>query len=122
MHDHRQPPIEDQPPSIPNDSTPVWELVIEDMRQRDLVGRERYGTPLQTMNGRDQLVDAYQEGLDFVVYIRAAIEERRQWKEATPPLRVMDDGSSCWCLASEDIPHDGWIHAPVCKALRALLR
>lgn len=68
--------VVDQPPPIPNESRPVWELVIEDMKERDHVGRARYGTPLQTNNGRDALVDAYQEALDLVVYLRQAIEER----------------------------------------------
>ena len=66
----------DQPPPTPNAGRPVWELVIEDMRERDRVGRARYGTPLQTHNGRNALVDAYQEALDLVVYLRQAIEER----------------------------------------------
>lgn len=66
----------DQPPPKPNDGRPVWDLVVEDMRQRDQVGRQRYGTPLQTHNGRDALMDAYQEALDLVVYLRQAIEER----------------------------------------------
>lgn len=60
----------------PNDSRPVWELVIEDMRARDHLGRERYGTPLQAHNGRDALQDAYEEALDLSVYLRQAIEER----------------------------------------------
>ena len=68
--------IGDQPPPVPNASRPVWDLVIEDMKERDHVGRQRYGTPLQTHNGRDALVDAYQEALDLVVYLRQAIEER----------------------------------------------
>lgn len=68
--------IEDQPPPTRNESTPIWDLVISDMRKRDSVGRERYGTPLQANNGRDALVDAYQEALDLVVYLRQAIEER----------------------------------------------
>jgi len=68
--------IEDQPSPIPKETIPVWDLVIEDMKQRDKVGRERYGTPLQTFNGRDALIDAYQEALDLVVYLRQAIEER----------------------------------------------
>ena len=36
-----------------------------------------HGTPLQAHNGRDPLVDAYQEALDLAVYLRQAIEERR---------------------------------------------
>lgn len=68
--------IQDQPAPRPSDHSGVWPLVIEDMRGRVVIGRERYGTPLQHHNGRDALVDAYQEGLDLVVYLRQAIEER----------------------------------------------
>lgn len=68
--------IEDQPPPVHNESRPIWDLVIEDMTTRNTVGIERYGTPLQAHNGRDALVDAYQEALDLVVYLRQAIEER----------------------------------------------
>lgn len=53
----------------------IHDLAIADMRERDRVGRERYGTPLTAHNGRDQLVDGYQEALDLAVYLRAAIEE-----------------------------------------------
>lgn len=66
----------EQPTPVGNSSTPVWELVITDMRERDNVGRQRYGTPLQANNGRDALIDAYQEALDLAVYLRQAIEER----------------------------------------------
>lgn len=68
--------IDDEPTPQPNTSTPIWDLVIADMRERDHVGRQRYGTPLQANNGRDALIDAYQEALDLVVYLRQAIEER----------------------------------------------
>lgn len=68
--------IIDQPPPIPTPGKPIWELVVADMQERDRVGRARYGTPLQAHNGRDALVDAYQEALDLVVYLRQAIEER----------------------------------------------
>lgn len=72
--------ITDQPPPQQNDSTPIWELVIADMHERDHVGRQRYGTPLQANNGRDALIDAYQEALDLVVYLRQLIEERNVTK------------------------------------------
>jgi hypothetical protein len=68
--------IADQPPPEANDGPAVWDLVIADMRERDHVGRARYGTPLQPFNGRDALVDAYQEALDLCVYLRQAIHER----------------------------------------------
>lgn len=70
--------IQDQPAPIPNDDVAVWDLVIADMQERDQIGRERYGTPLQVDNGRDHLVDAYQEALDLVVYLRTEIERRRR--------------------------------------------
>ena len=75
--------VVDQPPPVANTSTPIWDFVIEDMRQRDHVGRQRYGTPLQAGNGRDALVDAYQEALDLVVYLKQAIVER----DAARPVR-----------------------------------
>lgn len=65
-----------EPAPVQTDETPVWDLVIADMRERDNEGRRKYGTPLQASNGRDHLVDAYQEALDLCVYLRAAIERR----------------------------------------------
>ncbi len=65
-----------EPDPIPNEKTPVWELVIADMRERDASGRAKYGVPLQPFNGRKALVDAYQEQLDFVVYMRQALYEQ----------------------------------------------
>jgi hypothetical protein len=53
----------------------VEDLVAVDMRGRDIVGRERYGTKLQANNGRDALRDAYEEGLDRTVYKRQALDE-----------------------------------------------
>lgn len=89
--------FEDQPPPIAQpDIRPTWELVIADLqklepavretreviemvisdaRERDRVGRERYGVPLTPRNGRDSIVDAYQEALDLVVYLRNEMEE-----------------------------------------------
>jgi hypothetical protein len=53
----------------------VRDLLRGDMLERDRIGRERYGTPLKTHNGRNHLVDAYQEMLDALVYLRAEIDE-----------------------------------------------
>lgn len=65
-----------QPAPTANQSTPIWELVIEDMIARDEFGRKKYGTPLQAGNGRDALLDAYQEALDLCVYLKQALVER----------------------------------------------
>lgn len=76
-----------------NTNTPVWDLVIQDapdifttsekirsaivadMRERDDMGREKYGVPLQAGNGRNPATDAYQEALDLCAYLKQATEE-----------------------------------------------
>jgi hypothetical protein len=94
--------IEDQPPPIVTDHRPTWEvviahveqlqisgahsylhveedvlpLVLTDMRARDALGRAVYGTPLTASNGRDHLIDAYQELLDGCVYLMNELVER----------------------------------------------
>jgi hypothetical protein len=55
-----------------------WLLVLKDMEERRLHGIEKYRLPVQPHNGRDPLVDAYQEALDLCVYLRQAIEERKK--------------------------------------------
>jgi hypothetical protein len=67
----------EQPAPVANGHTPSWELVIADMKARDNLGRAGYGTALQPHNGRNSLVDAYQEALDLAVYLRNAIEEQK---------------------------------------------
>lgn len=85
---------ERQPDPTTNASRAIWPLLIEevrfgsyggdtpekahllaDMAARDAFGRAHYGTPLQAGNGRDALIDAYQEALDLCVYLRQAKEE-----------------------------------------------
>lgn len=70
----------EQPPPIPNNSPAIWDLVVADMVERNKEGIKKYGTPLQAGNGRDALVDAYQESLDQTVYLRKEIEERKSDK------------------------------------------
>ena len=55
----------------------VWIEVIEDMKARRKMGIEKYGTPLQPDNGRNALVDAYQEILDAAVYLKQKIVENQ---------------------------------------------
>lgn len=47
----------------------VTGLVITDALERHQTGVERYGVPLCPHNGRNALVDAYQELLDASVYL-----------------------------------------------------
>jgi hypothetical protein len=94
--------IVDQPPPIPTTRQPAWEivmsyveqeygatdifrLVLADMRERDVIGRQRYGTALTAANGRDHLVDATQELLDACAYLAAALDEH-----GVSPAEVVD--------------------------------
>lgn len=68
--------LKEQQPPQPSRGD-CWLLVLKDMEERRLHGIEKYGVPVQPHNGRDPLVDAYQEALDLCVYLRQAIEERK---------------------------------------------
>jgi hypothetical protein len=62
---------------IPHGSgTPIVDLVRADLEARAVEGEKKYGERLKANNGRDALVDAYQEALDLCMYLRQAIEER----------------------------------------------
>lgn len=65
-----------QPQPIPNNSTPIIDLVHQDLEQRRQLGIRKYGTVLQAFNGRNPLWDAYEEVLDLALYLRQAIEEQ----------------------------------------------
>lgn len=82
-----------QPAPLPSARTPTWELVIAyarasytdcnwlksvlaDMHVRDYQGRAKYGVPLASDNGRDHLIDAYQEIMDFAVYLASELDRR----------------------------------------------
>ncbi len=60
----------------------VIDYVLADMAERTAAGFKKYGTHLQTHNGRDALWDAYQEVLDLSMYLRQAILERDAVPEA----------------------------------------
>lgn len=51
-------------------------LLVADMRERHELGIVRYGVPLTSGNGRNSMIDAYQELLDFVVYTRTWLDEQ----------------------------------------------
>lgn len=65
-----------QPKPKPNNAQPIHEQVIEDIKRRAEVGKQNYGTYLQANNGRDSLVDAYEEAQDLALYLKQAILER----------------------------------------------
>jgi hypothetical protein len=51
-------------------------LVVADLKARRELGVSRYGVPLTAGNGRDGLVDAYEEALDLCCHLRQVLEER----------------------------------------------
>lgn len=61
---------------VPNDRGSIQELVRHDLLQRERVGVQRYGTPLQAFNGRSALRDLYEELLDAACYARQMIAEQ----------------------------------------------
>lgn len=53
----------------------ITPLVIEDLKLRSKLGTEKYGETLRAFNGRNPLVDAYQEVLDLAQYLRQRLAE-----------------------------------------------
>lgn len=54
----------------------VVDIVVADIRERAEAGLRKYGTYLETNNGRNALWDAYQEAIDLVMYLRQALLEQ----------------------------------------------
>ena len=54
----------------------ITPLVIKDLEERYRYGKDKYGEGLRANNGRDPLIDLYQELLDAVLYTRQALEEK----------------------------------------------
>lgn len=76
-----------QPAPKPNAGAECWAAVIADMHERNALGTAKYGTPLCVGDGRDALVDAYQEALDLAVYLKKAILERDAARAQSAALR-----------------------------------
>jgi hypothetical protein len=99
----------------------VWPLVIQDVeeiyapsllrdrfiaevRSRNVDGIAKYGTPLQTHNGRNPLVDAFQEAMDLTVYLRQAVEEGHPVLSLYAPARGLALGLLAQLISSERAP------------------
>lgn len=102
--------IAPQPPPQNSDGPALWPMIISelgdseterlvaiDMQERHEFGMAKYGVPLVVKNGRDHLVDAYQEMLDGAAYTRAACElisQNPEWKEESSLVRKRWSGLS----------------------------
>lgn len=91
-----------EPDPVPNDGVSMHDLVIVDIQNysveieeehkeacsnvvgdiidRRQFGLDKYGTLLQAGNGRNALLDAYQEVQDMLVYLKQAIVENNNKK------------------------------------------
>lgn len=61
---------------IPRPDSRAAHALIQDIQQRADWGTKKYGEALRAFNGRDALVDSYQEWLDAWVYLRQHREEQ----------------------------------------------
>jgi len=66
--------------SVKGDVTDFAELLFVSMlRRQELKDIERYGTPLETFNGRNALADAAEELVGAFQYLAQATMERKTW-------------------------------------------
>lgn len=101
----------------------VLTRVILDLKARGVVGKLKYGTALKTNNGRNALMDAYQEALDMCMYLKQKLMEE------TKPMKTIRE----WQHACHEnaINHGWWeekrpipellclVHSEVSEALEA---
>lgn len=71
------PAVDQEPAPGPGTGPSIHDLVVLDVYERKRFGLAKYGTHLHAHDDRRSLVDAYQEALDLVVYLRKAIAEQR---------------------------------------------
>lgn len=75
----------------------IYDLMIKDAEARDEFGQEKYKKRLRNGDGRDSLVDAYQEVLDLTVYLRKEIEGKPRNSKGIGELQPMyEDVLSIW--------------------------
>lgn len=53
----------------------VYPRLLELLERRVQEGRKKYGVPLSTDNGRDALLDAWEEAADLLMYLTQMLME-----------------------------------------------
>lgn len=77
-----------QPTPTHSDGIDIIDEVRKDLQQRAKMGEKTYGTRLKPFNGRDALIDAYQEALDLAVYLKQKlVEEENHRQESYKPFK-----------------------------------
>jgi hypothetical protein len=82
-------PATTEQPAPKGTGADIARLVQADIEARAQKGEAAYGERLRAHNGRDALVDAYQERLDDVMYTRQMIEEREDLRAEVERLRAL---------------------------------
>ena len=68
------------------DGSEIYQLVLIDVCTRSQFGARKYGHALRTTADVDYLVNAYQETLDLLIYLRGEIEKRNTTTTITSGL------------------------------------
>jgi hypothetical protein len=106
------------------------DLIIADLEMRSAVGEKKYGTILKTHNGRNALIDAYEELLDALLYQTQyvteledaghgfgdeVLDENRHLLDIimealrkAAGLLLMRDGKGLLAGVEQPAPKDGW--------------
>jgi len=95
----------DQPLPEVHEGGFIQDLVIEDIEARKAVGISRYGTPLQSFNGRNVDQDLYEELIDATTYLKQRLVERQALNDAVVNLARLIDGAN--------VPAEAWVYLDV---------
>lgn len=92
MSDVRDPNTDQALPTT-NARPYIQDLVITDIETRKQHGIRKYGTALQSGNGRNMTQDAYEEALDLAIYLRGMLDE--------------EERRECWWITTEVFTRGG---------------
>lgn len=82
-----QPLPTDKPNFYPQDN--VFDHLIQSLREREEMGKQRYGQSLHIFNGRSALIDLQQECLDALVYTEQVKMEQSYAREVLEKVRSL---------------------------------
>src|SRR3990167_9809798 len=74
----------------------VLDAVIQDFKDKAIAGTEKYGTLLETFNGRDAANDAYQELIDLVMYFKQLQLEWFDFQQMLKEYFALKDKFPAW--------------------------
>lgn len=89
-------------PSPEGEGKIVIDKVVSDLVERAKFGKEKYGTFLKTNNGRRALVDAYQEALDLVMYLKQRLMEDEEKYIESQKQSTCKSPSILGCIDSQN--------------------